>query len=38
MEIKSRYLMSQLKTFDGIFMEIKSGFQKKIFNNQGNLL
>ena len=38
MEINFGYLMSQIKIFDEIFMEIKSCFQRKIFNNQGNLL
>ena len=38
MEIKSRYLISQIKIFYEIFMELKSSFQRKILRNQGNLL
>ena len=38
MEIKYEYLISQIKIFNEIFMEIKYGFQRKNFNNQGNLL
>ena len=38
MKIKSRYLISQIKIFDEIFVEIKSSFQRKILRNQGNLL
>ena len=35
MEIKSGYVMNQIKIFYEIFMEIKSRFQRKIFSNQG---
>ena len=38
MEIKYGYLISQIKIYYEMFMEIKYGFQTKNFSNQGSLL